>query len=283
MHAPVAICHACAFEQGFLDVDREPEGGKIQEASLFGVRKAQIKLATNYLGVGGQRGVLVPPREADAAALPPPGIRLVDITDGWAGTVGVVEASDELAVVWTKPGDFEPHEKDPIQGLVGVRRGVFLAMFCDGSVRDIAATINKATLRAMFTRDDGEVNLPQAIQPHKPAINLALLTERRDTLRKRAEMLRQMYKVGRESLATMTAAQNELLDAELEMEHDVAKRISLHQRRVENMRTIEKQFLARRDVGADVTPEAFLKAKAARIEAEIALLREREIAAESKK
>ncbi len=33
----------------FLDVDREPEGGKVQETSLRGVRKAQIKLATHYL------------------------------------------------------------------------------------------------------------------------------------------------------------------------------------------------------------------------------------------
>ena len=33
----------------FLELDREPEGGKTQEASLRGVRKAQIKLATHYL------------------------------------------------------------------------------------------------------------------------------------------------------------------------------------------------------------------------------------------
>lgn len=33
----------------FLDVDREPEGGPIQETSLRGVRKAQVKLATHYL------------------------------------------------------------------------------------------------------------------------------------------------------------------------------------------------------------------------------------------
>ncbi|MBX2797313.1 MAG: DUF2254 domain-containing protein [Myxococcales bacterium] len=33
----------------FLEVDREPEGGRSQEQSLRGVRKAQIKLATYYL------------------------------------------------------------------------------------------------------------------------------------------------------------------------------------------------------------------------------------------
>lgn len=36
----------------FLDLDREPEGGRSQEASLRGVRKAQIKLATWYLTAG---------------------------------------------------------------------------------------------------------------------------------------------------------------------------------------------------------------------------------------
>lgn len=33
----------------FLDVDREPEGGRAQETALRGVRKAQVKLATHYL------------------------------------------------------------------------------------------------------------------------------------------------------------------------------------------------------------------------------------------
>jgi hypothetical protein len=41
-------CHDALLDI-FLDVDREPEGGKVQETSLRGVRKAQIKLATHYL------------------------------------------------------------------------------------------------------------------------------------------------------------------------------------------------------------------------------------------
>lgn len=39
----------------FLELDREPEGGKTQEASLRGVRKAQIKLATHYLVHGDEK------------------------------------------------------------------------------------------------------------------------------------------------------------------------------------------------------------------------------------
>jgi len=46
-------CHDELLEI-LLDVDREPEGGKVQETSLRGVRKAQIKLATHYLVRGNE-------------------------------------------------------------------------------------------------------------------------------------------------------------------------------------------------------------------------------------
>jgi hypothetical protein len=52
-HAREAPCHDALLDL-FLDVDREPEGGRIQEASLRGVRKAQVKLATYYLNAGAQ-------------------------------------------------------------------------------------------------------------------------------------------------------------------------------------------------------------------------------------
>lgn len=53
-----ATCHDALLDL-FLELDREPEGdGKAQEASLRGVRKAQIKLATHYLA----RGHLPPAR-----------------------------------------------------------------------------------------------------------------------------------------------------------------------------------------------------------------------------
>jgi hypothetical protein len=41
-------------------------------------------------------------------------------------------------------------------GLVGLRRGGFLAGFADGSVRRIKSSIKAATLNALFTRDGGE-------------------------------------------------------------------------------------------------------------------------------
>ena len=36
----------------FLELDREPDGGKAQETGLRGVRKAQVKLATYYRARG---------------------------------------------------------------------------------------------------------------------------------------------------------------------------------------------------------------------------------------
>jgi hypothetical protein len=50
-HAENASCHDELLSV-FLDVDREPEGHRAQEASLRGVRKAQIRLATWYLAAG---------------------------------------------------------------------------------------------------------------------------------------------------------------------------------------------------------------------------------------
>ena len=61
------------------------------------------------------------------------------------------------AVIWTKPDDFVPAADNPLQGLIGMRPGGFLAALCDGSVRFIAATIDKNTLKALFTRSGGEV------------------------------------------------------------------------------------------------------------------------------
>lgn len=50
-HAGRATCHDELLGV-LLDVDREPDGNRTQEASLRGVRKAQIRLATWYLVAG---------------------------------------------------------------------------------------------------------------------------------------------------------------------------------------------------------------------------------------
>jgi len=50
-HRVEAPCHDELLTL-FLDVDRRPDGSRVQEDSLRGVRKAQLKLATSYLARG---------------------------------------------------------------------------------------------------------------------------------------------------------------------------------------------------------------------------------------
>jgi hypothetical protein len=100
---------------------------------------------TNYLAVRGPRTVF-----------PGPGnqVGIRDILDGTSNTIMVVEASDQRAVIWTKPDDFEPDPNDPIRGLVGLQPDGFLACLADGSVRYFSAKIEPDTLRALFDRAD---------------------------------------------------------------------------------------------------------------------------------
>jgi len=107
---------------------------------------------TNYLGISGADGVFVRPQPGERL-----GAGLAQITDGTSNTIMIVEASDERAVIWTQPADLAPNANDPIQGLTGMRPGGFLASLSDGSVRFIAETIDKAMLKALFTKAGGEV------------------------------------------------------------------------------------------------------------------------------
>jgi hypothetical protein len=84
-------------------------------------------------------------------------IQLSSITDGMANTIMLVEASDDKAVTWTKPDDFEPDDKNPIAGLVRLQESEFLALFCDGHGRFIPQNVDPDDLKALFTRNGGEL------------------------------------------------------------------------------------------------------------------------------
>ncbi len=84
-------------------------------------------------------------------------IGFASITDGTSNTIMVVEASEERAVIWTKPDDYEIDLENPTKGLTGLRPGGFQVALFDGSVRFISQNVDAATLKAMFTRAGGEV------------------------------------------------------------------------------------------------------------------------------
>jgi hypothetical protein len=93
-----------------------------------------------------------------------------DVTDGKVKTMTVVEASDDRAVIWTKPDDYDIDEQNPSAGIVGLRSGEFLALFLDGVVRVLPANIAPEHLNALYTRAGGEtIDLPIFDQTKKPS------------------------------------------------------------------------------------------------------------------
>jgi len=89
------------------------------------------------------------------------GVKMQDVTDGTSQTLAVVEASK--AVPWTKPEDipFDAAAKLDDDGLLklvgGHFPGGFNVLMTDGSVRFIKMSVNPRVLRALITRDSGEV------------------------------------------------------------------------------------------------------------------------------
>ncbi len=112
---------------------------------------------TVYLGIAGKQAVFVAPAGDQKDKPHPTGTGMQHIRDGTSNTIMTVEAADPAAVIWTKPDDFDSDQENPLRSLVGMRPGGIIVGFCDGSVRFISATIDANTLKALFTKNGGEV------------------------------------------------------------------------------------------------------------------------------
>src|SRR5262249_30077273 len=82
-------------------------------------------------------------------------IRIADFTDGASNTILIVEA--ESPIPWTKPEDLPFVADQALPKFGGVFQDYFNALFCDGSVRVLAKKTDVETLRALITRNGGEV------------------------------------------------------------------------------------------------------------------------------
>ncbi len=89
--------------------------------------------------------------------------KMADITDGTSYTIMVVEVDDQHAAIWTKPEDWPFDPEAPANGLSRFFQGGFHAAFCDGSVHFLPKTIDRKTLKALFTRAGGEYIDPKTL------------------------------------------------------------------------------------------------------------------------
>jgi hypothetical protein len=81
---------------------------------------------------------------------------LRDIIDGSSNTIMAVVGGPDTAVPWTKPGGLPFDTSDPIAAL-GTLAESFLAVMCDGSVRNITSGIAPDTLNNLIQHNDGKV------------------------------------------------------------------------------------------------------------------------------
>lgn len=140
------------FQQFHLDEPWDSEHNKALIEKMPKVYAAPgSKVADEF------KTVYLTPRGEKTAFPGEKAVRIREITDGTSKTLMAVEASDDKAVIWTKPDDYEINDKDPTAGLVGLRRGNFLALFCDGSVQAIPENVAQEAVMALFTRNGGEV------------------------------------------------------------------------------------------------------------------------------
>lgn len=85
------------------------------------------------------------------------GIKWKDIKDGTSTTIMTVEVVPERAVVWTKPADWEVDLANVLSGVKRDDREMFVAGWCDGSVRYLSNEIDPAVLKKVLTAAGGEV------------------------------------------------------------------------------------------------------------------------------
>jgi len=83
--------------------------------------------------------------------------KFADITDGTSNTIAVVYTNPTNAVRWTKPSDWKVDLQHPWNGLKRDDEQTVEVAFADGSIHTISVSTSEEKLRALLTREGGEV------------------------------------------------------------------------------------------------------------------------------
>ena len=102
-----------------------------------------------------------------------------------------------------------------------------------------------------------------------------LLTQRRDTLQMRVELLEQRLAQSEATIDSVVTARNQLLDANLQLATTKKQRLEILRKRIDNMRELEDAMKQRHEDGK-TTMVSVLAVTAGRLQAEIDLAREKQ-------
>ena len=101
------------------------------------------------------------------------------------------------------------------------------------------------------------------------------MIQRRDVLLQLVKQLEKKFSQGHCKVDSVVAARGQLLDAELELATTKDKRLEILQKRIKNLRELEDSLNILHQAGK-TTLDTLLSARAARLKAEIELVRENE-------
>lgn len=84
--------------------------------------------------------------------------RFADLLDGSSNTIGVIPVAKSKAVIWTKPEDWEPNTKSPLDGIAEEGRRTVTFALVDGSTKTVnLSDLSGKKLLAWLTIAGGEV------------------------------------------------------------------------------------------------------------------------------